>query len=49
MTTQRMKVVENYIWFPFEFDVKKFEFSVSVPAEFVLMTWSIYKIFLSSK
>ena len=44
-----MKVVENYIWFPAVhiFDVEKFEFSV--PAKFVIMTWSVYKIFLSSE
>ena len=44
-----MKVVENHIWFPVvhSFDVETFEFSV--PAEFVVMTWSVYKIFLSSK
>ena len=47
-TTQRMKVVENYIWFPavHSFDVETFEFSV--PAEFVLLIWSVYKIFLNS-
>ena len=44
-----MKVVENYIKFPavHSFDVEKFEFSV--PANFVIMTWSVYKIFLSSE
>ena len=44
-----MKVVKNYIWFlaVHSFDVETFEFSV--PAEFVLMTWSGYKIFISSK
>ena len=44
-----MKVVENYIWFPavHSFDVETFEFSV--PAKFLLMTWSVYKIFLISE
>ena len=43
-----MKVVENYILFSavHSFDVEKFEFSV--PREFVLMTWSVYKFFLSN-
>ena len=36
----------DYIWAVHSFDVETFEFSV--PAEFVLMTWSVYKIFLSS-
>ena len=47
-TTQREKAVENYNWFPavHSFGVEKFEFSV--PAKFVIMTWSVYKIFLSS-
>ena len=37
-----MKVVKNYIWFlaVHSFDVETFEFSV--PAEFVLMNWSVY-------
>ena len=48
-TTQRIKIVENYIWFPVvhSFDVEKFE-SLD-PVEFVLMTCSVYKIFLNSK
>ena len=37
----------NYLWTVHRFDVETFEFSV--PAEFVLMTWSVYKIFLSSE
>ena len=47
-TTQREKAVENYNWFPavHSFGVEKFEFSV--PAKFVIMTWSVYKNFLSS-
>ena len=44
-----MKGIENYIWFlvVHSFDLEKFEFAV--PAEFVLITWSVYKIFSSSK
>ena len=37
----------DYFWTVHSFDVKTFEFSV--PAEIVLMTWSVYKIFLSSE
>ena len=37
----------NYLWMACIFDVETFEFSV--PAKFVLMTWSVYKIFVSSE
>ena len=37
----------NYLWMVCIFDVETFEFSVTT--KFVLMTWSVYKIFVSSE